>query len=106
MMYGDYAAQPDIGLVFRREEILTGASVKLTQNWMLLGSVRYDLAVNQFDQTRFGIGYTDDCLLLSLNYITSYTYTGTTPTPNNTFMFQLSLRTLGPDVLTPVAAAF
>ncbi len=106
MMYGDYAAQPDIGLVFRREEILTGASVKLTQNWMLVGSVRYDLAVNQFDQTRFGIGYTDDCLLLSLNYITSYTYTGTTPTPNNTFMFQLSLRTLGPDVLTPVAAAF
>ena len=106
LMYGDYAPQPDIGLVFRREEILTGASVKLTQNWMLVGSVRYDLAVNQFDQTAFGIGYTDDCLLLSLNYITSYIYTGTTPTPNNTVMFQISLRTLGPDVLTPVAAAF
>ena len=42
----------------------------------MLGSVRYDLAVNQFDQTRFGIGYTDDCLLISLNYLTSYTYTG------------------------------
>jgi len=106
MLYGDYAAQPEIGLLFRREEILTGASVKVTQNWVLLGSVRYDLAVNQFDQTRFGVGYTDDCLLVSLNYITSYIYTGTTPTPNNALMFQLSLRTLGPDVLAPIATAF
>ena len=96
-MYGDYAAQPDIGFLTRREEILAGASVKVTQNWVVLGSVRYDLAVNQFDQTRFGVGYTDDCLLLSLNFITAYIYTGTTPTPNNTVMLQLSLRTLGPD---------
>jgi len=106
MMYGDYAAQPEVGFLNRREEILTGASVKLTQNWVVLGSVRYDLAVNQFDQTRFGIGYTDDCLLISLNYLTSYTYTGTTPTPNNTFMLQLSLRTLGPDYLAPIASAY
>jgi LPS-assembly protein len=53
-----------------------------------------------------GIGYTDDCLLLSLNYLTSFTYTGATPTPNNTFMLQLSLRTLGPDVLAPIASSF
>ena len=106
LMYGDYAAQPDIGFLTRREEILVGASVKVTQNWVLLGSVRYDLAVGQFDQTRFGVGYTDDCLLVSLNYVTSYTYTGTTPTPNNTFMLQLSLRTLGPDALTPISSQF
>jgi LPS-assembly protein len=78
----------------------------LTQNWMLLGSVRYDLAVNQFEQTRVGVGYTDDCLLVSCNYITSYIYTGTTPVPNNTFMFQFSLRTLGPDVISPIATGF
>ena len=106
LMYGDYAAQPEIGFLTRREEILTGASVKVTQNWVLLGSIRYDLAVHQFEQTRFGIGYTDDCLLVSLNYITSYIYTGTTPTPNNTVMLQFSLRTLGPDVLAPIASPF
>jgi LPS-assembly protein len=78
----------------------------VTQNWVLLGSIRYDLAINQFEQTRFGIGYTDDCLLVSLNYITSYTYTGTTPTPNNTIMFQFSLRTLGPNMLTNGSPAF
>jgi LPS-assembly protein len=106
MMYGDYAPQPLVGYLNRREEILVGASVKLTQNWVLLGSVRYDLAVGQFDQTRFGIGYTDDCLLLSLNYITSFTYTGTTPTPNNFFGGSFSLRTLGPDYLAPIASAY
>jgi LPS-assembly protein len=106
LMYGDYAPQPEIGFLFRREEILTGAAVKLTQNWVVLGSLRYDLAVNQFDQTRVGVGYTDDCLLVALNFITGYIYTGTTPTPNNTVMFQISLRTLGPDVLTPISSAF
>ena len=106
LMYGDYAAQPEIGFLTRREEILAGASVKVTQNWVLLGSIRYDLAINQFEQTRFGIGYTDDCLLVSLNYITSYIYTGATPTPNNTVMFQFSLRTLGPNTLTSGTAAF
>ena len=83
-MYGDYAPQPDIGFLTAREELLVGASVKLTQNWVLLGSARYDLVAPRFDQTRLGLGYTDDCLLLAVNYITSYTYTGTTPTPNNT----------------------
>ena len=79
MMYGDYAAQPEIGFVFRREGILAGASFKVTQNWMLVGSVRYDLAVNQFDQTRFGIGYVDDCFMLSLNWLTGvYLYSDTT----------------------------
>jgi LPS-assembly protein len=107
-MYGDYAPQPEIGFLTRRDELLTGAAVKVTQNWVVLGSLRYDLAVNQFDQTRFGIGYTDDCLLVALNFITGYIYTGTTPTPtpNNTVMLQFSLRTLGPDVLTPISSAF
>jgi LPS-assembly protein len=108
LMYGDYAPQPEIGFLTRRDELLTGAAVKVTQNWVVLGSLRYDLAVNQFDQTRFGIGYTDDCLLVALNFITGYIYTGTTPTPtpNNTVMLQFSLRTLGPDVLTPISSAF
>jgi LPS-assembly protein len=103
LMYGDYAPQPEIGFLTRREELLFGAAVKVTQNWVLVGSLRYDLAVNQFEQTRFGIGYTDDCLLVSLNYLTSYTYTGITPTPDNVVMLQFSLRTLGPDVLATSA---
>lgn len=107
VLYGDYAAQPQLGFLTRREGILGGTSVKVTENWVLLGSARYDLFANQFDQTRVGIGYVDDCLLFSANWLTGYTYNGTTsPTQNNTFMLQLSLRTLGADTLTPVGAQF
>ncbi len=68
--------------------------MKLNPNWVLLGSARYDLDASRFDQTRIGLGYVDDCLILALNYITSYTYSGNTDADHRV-MLQLSLRTLG-----------
>ncbi len=78
LLYGDYAAQPLLGFLTRREGILAGASVKVTENWVVLGSARYDIVNDQFDQTRLGLGYVDDCFMLSLNWLTGYTYNGTT----------------------------
>ena len=103
LLYGDYAQQPEIGFLNRREEILAGASFKVTQNWVLIGSARYNLAAGQFDQTRLGIGYVDDCVLLSFNYYSYFTYTGIPAlVQNNSYVLQLSLRTLGPDYLSAV----
>jgi LPS-assembly protein len=99
-LYGDYAAQPDLGFLERREGFLAGASYKLTANWVVLGSAGYDLIAHQFNQTRVGVGYVDDCLMLAVNYITGYAYNGTaTPVQNTGVTFQMSLRTLGPDNL-------
>ena len=108
LLYGDYAPQPLIGLLTRREAVLAGASLKLTANWILLGSARYDIENDRFDQSRLGIGYVDDCFMLSANWLGGYTYTttGSSPIRNDTFMLQFSLRTLGPDTLSPVAAAY
>jgi LPS-assembly protein len=107
VLYGDYAPQPQLGFLTRREGILAGASFKVTQSWIVLGSARYDIENNQFDQTRLGLGYVDDCFMLSLNWLTGYTYNGTpTPVKNNTVMVQFSLRTLGPDALSPVGSSF
>jgi LPS-assembly protein len=92
--YGNYAAQPDIGLLDRREGVLATGRVKVTPNWQMLGGVMYDLRAAQVAQTNIGVGYIDDCLILALNYITEYAYNSTT-TYNHTVMFQLSLRTLG-----------
>jgi LPS-assembly protein len=102
IMYGDYAAQPDIGFLTRRDGILTLAQYKVTPNWSVLGAARYDLTVGEFNQYRVGLGYIDDCIALALNYITDYSY-GFSPTTltsiqagiNHTVMLQLSLRTLG-----------
>ncbi|HEX4040055.1 MAG TPA: LPS-assembly protein LptD [Xanthobacteraceae bacterium] len=106
-LYGDYAPQPLLGLLTRREGVLAGASFKVNENWILLGSARYDIANDQIDQSRVGIGYVDDCFMLSVNWLTGYTYTTTSaPVRDSTVMLQLSLRTLGPDVLAPVGASF
>jgi LPS-assembly protein len=94
LLYGDYAAQPELGFLDRRQGLLGSGSVKLDANWVLLGAARYDLNAEKFDQTRLGIGYVDDCLILALNYITNYTYSGNVSS-NHAIMLQLNLRTLG-----------
>jgi LPS-assembly protein len=95
VMYGDYAAQPEIGFLNRRQGILGTASVKLDANWVLSGGARYDIYQDAFDQTRIGLGYVDDCFIMGLNYITNYSYGSGSPILNHTVMLQLSLRTLG-----------
>jgi LPS-assembly protein len=94
LLYGDYAAQPALGILDRQQGILGIGQVKLDANWVLLGGARYDINAEKFDQTRIGVGYVDDCLILGLNYITNYTYSGNVQA-NHTVMLQLSLRTLG-----------
>jgi LPS-assembly protein len=94
IMYGNYAAQPLIGFLNRREGILGTARLKVTENWALFGGAGYDLHANKVNYTQVGVGYIDDCLILALNYITSYAYSGSVSV-NNTFMMQVSLRTLG-----------
>jgi LPS-assembly protein len=106
VLYGNYAAQPELGFINRREGILTSASVKLNQNWVVSGAARYDLIGQSFDQWRVGFGYIDDCFIVGFNYITDYAYSGVVATnqgyaysgtisTNQTFMLQISLRTLG-----------
>ncbi len=103
-LYGDYAAQPELGFLQRREGILGNARLKLTPNWVLLGAARYDLLAHQVSQTQMGVGYIDDCLILAVNYITDYAYSGSLST-NHTFMLQLSLRTLGGNSTSPGVSA-
>jgi LPS-assembly protein len=96
MMYGDYAAQPDIGFLTRREGILGSASLKVAANWVVTGSARWDLVANQLNQYVVGAGYVDDCFVLAANYVTSYSYATTTSPPilGHAFMLQIGLRTL------------
>ncbi|NVO17688.1 MAG: LPS-assembly protein LptD [Rhodoplanes sp.] len=94
MMYGNYAAQPELGFLERREGVLGSGSVKLDANWVINGAARYDIQNNKFSQTRIGFGYMDDCFLIGLNYITDYTYSNNVST-NHTVMLQVGLRTIG-----------
>ncbi len=94
ILYGQYDAQPQLGFLDKRQGILANGSFKINTNWVFTTAIRYDLYAQKFDQTQFGIGYIDDCMILALNYITSYTYSGN-PSADRRIMLQLSLRTLG-----------
>ena len=109
MMYGNYAAQPELGYLTRREGLLGSASVKVASNWVVSGSARWDLEANKLNQYIVGAGYVDDCFVLAANYVTSYTYSaGTTPPVlSHAFMLQIGLRTIAnSSVDRPAAAAF
>ncbi|QHP73084.1 LPS-assembly protein LptD [Bradyrhizobium sp. LCT2] len=97
MMYGNYAPQPELGYLTRREGILTSASVKVASNWLMQGSARWDLEANKINQYVVGAGYVDDCLVLGLNYLKSYNFTvgGVPPVLNETYMLSIGLRTFG-----------
>jgi LPS-assembly protein len=96
MLYGNYAAQPELGYLTRREGILGTASLKVAANWVVTGSARYDLETNKLNQYVVGAGYVDDCFVLAANYVTSYSYSaGTTPPVlGHAFMLQIGLRTI------------
>jgi LPS-assembly protein len=96
MLYGDYAKQPELGYLTRREGLLGTASVKLAANWVVSGSARWDLIANQINQYVVGAGYVDDCFVLAANYVTSYAYSVGTAPPvlSHAFMLQIGLRTL------------
>ena len=96
MIYGNYAAQPELGYLTRREGLLGSASVKVASNWVVSGSARWDLEANKLNQYIVGAGYVDDCFVLAANYVTSYSYSaGTTPPVlSHAFMLQIGLRTL------------
>ncbi|MFO1108816.1 MAG: LPS-assembly protein LptD [Bradyrhizobium sp.] len=104
--YGNYAAQPELGYLTRREGVLGSASIKVAANWVVSGAARWDLEANKVNQYIVGAGYVDDCFVLAANYLTSYNYSaGTTPpTLNHTFMLQIGLRTIATSSTTAGAA--
>ena len=96
LIYGNYAPQPDLGYLIRREGLLGSGSVKVAANWVVTGAARWDLAANKLNQYVIGAGYVDDCFVLAANYVTSYSYATATTPPilGHAYMLQIGLRTL------------
>jgi LPS-assembly protein len=96
--YGKYAAQPQLGFPTDRHGLLAAATYKLNANWSVYGSTLYDLDRNKMASGGIGIGYIDDCFIIAVNYLSSYSYDvlgNTDPKRVDTVMLQIGLRTLG-----------
>jgi LPS-assembly protein len=99
VMYGNYAPQPEIGLLDRREGIYVTSRFKVSPTWIALAGMRYDLKSEQISGTDIGMGYVDDCLILAVRYLTEYAYNSNSRS-TSAIMMQLSLRTLGGNSMT------
>lgn len=100
-IYGNYDRQPELGFLNRREGVLGSASFKLSQNWIVSGSFRYDLNSNKINQYIIGAGYIDDCFVLGVNYITDYAYNvGTSIRTDHRVTLQIGLRTIGASTIS------
>jgi LPS-assembly protein len=96
LTYGNYAAQPELGYLTRREGLLANGSIKIAANWVATGAARWDLESNKLNTYTIGAGYVDDCFVLAANYVTSYSYSAGTAPPvlGHAYMVQIGLRTL------------
>ena len=96
LTYGNYAAQPELGYLTRREGLLASGSIKIAANWVATGAARWDLEANKLNTYTIGAGYVDDCFVLAANYVTSYSYSAGSAPPvlGHAYMLQLGLRTL------------
>ena len=94
ILYGDYAAQPLLGFLQRRDGVLTSGADKVDQNWAVNAGVRYDIENAKPSQYRLGFGYIDDCFMATFQYYADYTFAGSL-TSSQTCLLTIGLRTLG-----------
>jgi LPS-assembly protein len=65
-------AAPGLDLGESREEFVTAGVLALTNDWSLLGNLRYDLENDETITEGLGLRYQDDCLMLDVIYQQSY----------------------------------
>jgi LPS-assembly protein len=91
LTYAFIRSQPEYGITSDRSEVQTAASLRLSENWRLFGSVRYDLINNDFVRDAVGLAYDAEEFSISFSYSNDMT---TTPS-DQTFYVSAGFRTLG-----------
>ena len=88
------AAPGDIVTNNDREEILAGGALAITNDWWLLGNLRYDIQADQTITDGLGIRYQDDCFMLDVTYQRSFIKDQDIE-PDERFLVNFSLKYLG-----------
>jgi LPS-assembly protein len=94
LAYAFLGAQPDLGIDKPREEVLGAASLRLSDNWRIFGSLRYDMENRNVVQDGLGVGYDDEGFSLSVAYQEDRSRNNKEPVDRTVF-FRFGLRTIG-----------
>lgn len=91
LTYAYIRSQPDLGIDDDRSELQAAASLRLSENWRVFGSSRYDLIRDEFVRHALGLAYDSEEFSVSFSYSNDLT---TNPT-DQTFYLRAGFRTLG-----------
>ncbi len=110
--FADYEQQPLIGYIFRREGLQFTTKYDVAEHYFVSGNINFDLSRHYYYPTYLstpqplfsiatwglGLGYTDDCTKVILNYSDSLSYGFGNPPiymRNQIVLLTVDLRTLG-----------
>ncbi len=90
----DAAQGDENGIPEDREEVQASASLQVSNYWSVFGSLRYDLANEDFIQDAVGVQYADECFVLSVSYNQNRISDGDIQ-PDDKVMVRFELKQLG-----------
>jgi LPS-assembly protein len=92
----DTQAITNAGSLLTQQELQGTIGVKLTDNWSVAASLRYDIDNKQVLQDLFQVRYSDECFVLTTSYSdTRITNTALGIVPDKTVMVRFELKNLG-----------
>jgi LPS-assembly protein len=90
------AFDPVTGLLDKQQEAMTTLGLKLTNNWSILGTLRYDIDARQRIQDVYQVKYSDECFVLTASYIETFVEnTALGLTPDRTVMLRFEFKHIG-----------
>jgi LPS-assembly protein len=102
--YADVTGEPGLAEGEPREEIVTAGTLAITQDWSLLGNLRYDIATEQTITDGLGLRYQDDCFLVDVTYQRSFIRDQDIE-PDERFLVSFNLKYLGAYSLSTESSA-
>src|SRR5262249_16630817 len=87
---------PTIGILTNESDLISSLGLKLTNNWSVLGTVRYDITDKQIIQDVLQLKYADECFALTASYTeTLVTNAALNLVPDRTLMLRFELKHIG-----------
>ncbi len=94
--YSFLRADPALGLLSNQQDLLGSVGLRLTDNWSILGSARYDLATRQILQDALSLRYNDECFILTTTYTETFISNPALDIrPDRTLMLRFELKHVG-----------
>lgn len=90
--YAIQKAQPTYGFATDRHEVSGGGSVRLGEDWRVLGSATYDITGDRMTRRAIGLAYDDECFAFGFSYSETV---DTSDAITRSFGLRFTARTLG-----------